>query len=164
MLKKYGFNLYGDLRLNVTNASSLASLEALEINDTVISPELTLAQMRSLCKSSARVTVYGRLPLMLTEKCVGKELGSCNDCKDGKLSLTDRKGVSFPVRMRYGHRSLIFNSVPIYMADRKDELSRAGVTAEHFIFSTESKAEAAQVINAYKRSRVPKSNAIKRIK
>ncbi len=164
MLKKYGFELYGDLRLNVTNASSVAFLNSLGINDVILSPELTLAQIRGLSKASVRATVYGRLPLMLTEKCVGKELGSCNECQSGKLSLTDRKGVCFPVRMRYAHRSVIFNSVPIYMADRRDDLARAGVRAEHFIFSTESRSEAAQIIRAYQNGSAPKSNAIKRIK
>jgi putative protease len=110
------------------------------------------------------VTVYGRLPLMLTEKCVGKELGSCASCTEGKLSLCDRKGVSFPVRRRYKHRSVIFNSVPIYMADRADELRRSRICAEHFIFTVEKKAEAAQIIKAYRNGTPPTSCAIKRIK
>ena len=80
------------------------------------------------------------------------------------VRLSDRRGVSFPVRMRYGHRSIIFNSVPTYMADRRGELSRAGVTAEHFVFSTESKKDAAEIIKAYKNQTSPASNAIKRIK
>ncbi len=163
LAKRNGFDLYGDMRLNVTNSSSLAELIELGFCDVILSPELTLAQIRGIGGSS-RVISYGRLPLMLTEKCVGKELGGCDSCKEGKLSLSDRRGVSFPVRMRYGHRSVIFNSVPTYMADRRGELSRAGVTAEHFIFSTESKKEAAEIIKAYRNQTPPASNAIKRIK
>ena len=163
IVKRCGFDLYGDMRLNVTNSSSLAELIDLGFRDVILSPELTLAQIRDIGGSS-RVISYGRLPLMLTEKCVGKELGGCDSCKEGRLSLKDRRGVSFPVRMRYGHRSVIFNSVPTYMADRRGELSRAGVTAEHFIFSTESKQEAAEIIKAYKNQTPPASNAIKRIK
>ena len=164
MLKKYGFELYGDFRLNIANSSALCAMESYGIKESILSPELTLPQIRAFGGSSCRVCVYGRLPLMLTEKCVGRELGSCQRCEDGKLSLNDRKGVSFPVRKRYGHRSVIFNSVPIYMADRKSDLSRAGVTAEHFIFTTESRSEAAQVINSYKNGLPPKNNSIKRIK
>lgn len=163
LAREQGFQIYGDMRLNVTNSSSLDKLIGLGFCDVILSPELTLAQIRGIGGSS-RVISYGRLPLMLTEKCVGKELGGCDSCREGRLSLSDRRGVSFPVRMRYGHRSIIFNSVPTYMADRRGELSRAGVTAEHFVFSTESKKDAAEIIKAYKNQTSPASNAIKRIK
>ena len=35
------------------------------------------------------------------------------------------------------------------MADRESELERANITNRHFIFSTESKIEVDNVINAY---------------
>ena len=162
LAKSAGFSLVGDFRLNLANASSVAEAEKLGFERVILSPELTLAQLRDI-KAKSSATVYGRLPLMLTEKCVGKELGGCEVCTSGRATLNDRMGVSFPVRMRYGHRSIIFNSLPVYMADRQSDLLRNGITAQHFIFTTESKKQAAGVINAYKNFLSPTS-AVRRIK
>ena len=161
--KKQGFEIYGDMRLNAASRSSVAALMDMGVRDVIVSPELGLAQLRDIGGNS-RAIVYGRAPLMLTEKCVGRELGGCESCKSGKIELTDRRGVSFPVRMRYGHRSVIFNSAPFYMADKTRELRDKTIVAWHFIFSCESEREIKQVISAYKKSTPPTSQAIKRIK
>lgn len=163
LARAHGFSVHGDMRLNVTNRSSAAALEKMGFKDMILSPELTLAQLRDI-KGESLAVVYGRLPLMLTEKCIGKELGGCAACESGRTELTDRRGVSFPVRKRFGHRSVIFNSVPIYMADRADELKRNRLVAQHFIFTVESKAQSAEIINAYKHSSPPTGKNIKRIK
>lgn len=163
LAKRHGFSLHGDLRMNVTNRSTVAELERLGFEDVIASPELSLAQLRDLGGGSIAV-VYGRLPLMLTEKCVGKELGGCEACESGRTALCDRRGVSFPVRKRYGHRSLVFNSVPVYMADREDELRRSRILGRHFIFTTESRAQAAAVIAAYKRGTPSADKNIRRVK
>ncbi len=151
-VKKCEFTVHGDLRLNVFNNSSAAYLEQIGIEDFVLSPELTLRQIRDIGGKSS-TCVYGRLPLMITEKCVGRELGSCEACENGALKLTDRRGVEFPVLKRYKHRSVIFNSIPTYMADKRSELISSSIISEHFIFTVESKSEAKNVIDAYKRSK-----------
>ena len=148
LAKKHGFCVHGDLRLNVFNNSSAAYLEQNGVEDFLLSPELTLRQIRDVGGRSA-VCVYGRLPLMITEKCVGRELGACESCESGKTVLTDRRGFEFPVLKRYAHRSAIFNSVPTYMADRRSELLSAGIISECFIFTVESRREAESVISAY---------------
>ena len=162
LAKRFGFKIHGDLRLNATNPSSVAYFESLGFDDVILSPELSLAQLRTLGGNTAAV-VYGRLPLMITEKCVGKELGSCEACKSGKLTLVDRKGVAFPVIRRFQHRSAIFNSLPVYMADRPDELARNGITYQHFIFSVESRRDVLDVIHSYINHSSPAS-IVRRIK
>ena len=161
LARESGLTLHGDLRLNVTNRESLAVLQALGLADVILSPELSLPQLRDL--SGGRAVVYGRVPLMVTEKCVGKELGDCAACGDGKLTLTDRRGIRFPVLREWKHRSLIVNSVPVYMADRADDLRRARISAQHFLFTVESKKQAADVIRAYLEAR-PAPKDVRRIK
>ncbi len=163
LAKKFGFNLHGEFRLNITNASSAAEAEKMGFESFILSPELSLPQLRDIGGASV-VTVYGRLPLMLTEKCIGKELGGCEKCKSGKSVLVDRRGVSFPVLRRFEHRSVIFNSVPLYMADRREILEKNGLLAWHFIFSTESKREAAEIISAYRLGKQYKNDNVRRIK
>jgi putative protease len=164
LARESGMRIHGDFRLNISNNYSAGYIEELGFEDMILSPELTLPRLRDI-KGKSSAVVYGRLPLMITEKCIGKEIGDCDACKAGKLTLVDRKGISFPVLQSFGHRSIIVNSLPHYMADRSKELDLSGITMRHFIFTVESKAEAAKVIDAYKRSLPPANNqAVKRIK
>ena len=122
----------------------------------MLSPELTLPRIRYI-RAPHAVIVYGRVPLMLLEH------------RTGVRSLTDRRGVSFPVRPEQRldgcrERELIYNSVPVYMADRAEQLARAGITTQHFIFSTESAREVDAVIAAYEDGLPPRSDAVRRIK
>ncbi len=155
---------HGDFRLNVTNNSSVYFTEMHGFEDVILLPELTLSQARDIGGSTA-LTVYGKIPLMITEKCVGKEIGNCSECESGKAVLVDRKGARFPVMRTFRHRSIIFNCVPIYMADKNAELDRAKITQRHFIFSNESKAEAEKIIKAYQKGTAAENmTKIKRIK
>lgn len=148
LVKKYGFRLCGDIRLNLFNNQSAARVEALGFESFVVSPELSLPQARDI--GGARlVTVYGRLPLMLLEKCVGKELGGCGKCEKGRAELSDRRGAKFPVLREWEHRSVIYNSLPTSMSDKQDLLAQNRIDGLHFIFSTESREECEKVISAF---------------
>ena len=161
LAKEFGFEIHGDLRLNATNNDTVAALEGIGVSDVVLSPELTLARMRDVGGESAAV-VYGRLPLMVTEKCIGKELADCKACQSGKVTLTDRKGVSFPVLKEWEHRSLILNSLPIFMADKENALRGAGVSMRHFLFTCETPKEVDAIIEKYKRGE-PSSVPVRRM-
>ena len=147
LVRDMGFQLHGDFRLNVTNSFSLAAFP--ELCDVIVSPELNCAQIRDL-KGEKSVIVYGYLPLMLLEK------------DPGAKTLRDRRGVRFSVA-RDGGRYAVLNSVPFYMADRKKLLQEKGIENTHFLFTVETKDEAAKVIEAYKKGLPPKG-AVKRIK
>lgn len=162
MVREIGLIPHGDFRLNVTNNESAAALEALGLEDVILSPELTLPQLRDI-GGAAKTIVYGRIPLMVTEKCVGKELDGCETCQKGELRLTDRRKVSFPVLKEWQHRSLILNSVPLYMADRREELCRYGIENRHFLFTTESKNEILRILEAYKKGLPPRGD-VRRIR
>ena len=164
LARKSGLTLHGDFRLNVCNSASAAYMESIGIEDVVLSPELTMAQMRDVGGRTS-ACVYGRAPLMITEKCVGKEISDCDTCTSGRATLTDRRGVVFPVLRLFEHRSMIVNSVPFYMADKQAELDRYGISMRHFIFTVETKKEAENVITAYAKKLPPKNRAaIKRIR
>ena len=149
LAQKYGFEIHGDFRFNVYNNESTLELKKLGVKSIILSPELTLPQMRDV-KGDTAAIVYGRLPLMLLEKCVLKEISTCERCTSGKTTLTDRRGITFPVLREYEHRSVIYNSAPTYMADRESDLQRAGIVNRHFIFSTETKIDVDKVIRAHK--------------
>lgn len=148
LAREAGLRVHGDFRLNVTNSRTVAALEALGVADVIVSPELSLPRIRDLAGDISAI-VYGRIPLMVLEKCVSRELSDCAACTRGTVSLTDRRCVSFPVLREFRHRNVIYNSLPTCMSDRGEELERAGILARHFIFSVETPAEVDDVIRAF---------------
>ncbi len=149
LVRDVGLIPIGDYRLNITNSESIAQAEQLGLSSCILSPELTLPQIRDIGGGS-EVIVYGRLPLMTLEKCVIREVADCKTCEKNAASLRDRRGVEFPVLREWEHRNVIYNSLPTNMSDREEELKRSGITARHFIFSTERAAEVDAVIEAYR--------------
>ena len=161
LAKKYGFRLCADMRLNIFNNSSAALSERLGFEFYIASPELGTPQTRDM--DGARLAVvYGRLPLMLLEKCVGKELGGCEKCEDGKIALKDRRGISFPVLKEWQHRSVVYNSLPTCMSDKLDILDKNRIFGQHFIFSTESYEQCDSVISAFERG-IPLDGKVRRM-
>ena len=161
LVRAAGLIPIGDYRLNPCNNESVFYLESLGIESMILSPELTLPQIRDIGGDSA-VIVYGRIPLMTLEKCVIREIADCSACKTGTVRLRDRRGVEFPVLREWEHRNVIYNSLPTAMTDREAELIRANVTARHFLFTVESPAEVDAVIRA-DRAHTPVGGQVRRI-
>jgi putative protease len=140
---------HGDFRLNVYNSYAADALFELGVADIIASPELTLPQLRDLMLPAV---IYGRIPLMTLEKCVIRDLYSCRQCSEkGFLPIVDRMGITFWLKRSWKHRNIMYNSVPVYMADKQNELERYGLQTGHFIFSDETSVEAAKIIEAYRR-------------
>lgn len=134
----------GDFRFNITNRRSLAVVRAFGVADAVTSPELTLPQARDV---GGRVWLYGRVPLMLLERCIMRERPEgCKGCES--RPLTDRTGAKFPVLRLYPHRNELFNSLPTYMGDKLPALKAAGFSRYVMLFSDECAARVSAVIAA----------------
>lgn len=168
--RRLGFEMTGDLRLNVWNSQSAEKLYSMGISGFIQSCEIGLARGAAMQASGRYGAVaYGRLPLMTLEKCVIRdimnlpaEIEKCNFCGDGKfVFIKDRTGAEFPIRREFRHRNVLYNSVPVRMEDRLSEYTRAGLF-QHFIFTCESKKEVAEIICAYKIGGKP-NGAFKRI-
>ena len=145
--------LIADFRFNIGNEQTAAFFEQNGFDSLVLSPELTLSQMRDIGGAKAAI-VYGRIPLMTLEKCAIKalygEARACEVCKRDKAEMTDRRGFVFPVLREFEHRNVVYNSLPTGMSDKSDELLRAGIVNRHFIFTVESADEVDRIIEAYK--------------
>ena len=146
-VREAGLVPLGDFRLNVTNRESAALYASLGFEELLLSPELTLPQLRDIGGSTA-VLVYGRVPLMTLERCVIRDLASCESCRSDRVALTDRMGVSFPVLREWEHRNVVCNSLPTAMTDRAAVLERYGLTNRHYLFTTESREEVMALITA----------------
>ena len=117
-----------------------------------LSPELKDGALRYLSRIlPVSIIAYGRLPLMHTRACIiesasGKhcERRSKNTCKS---VLCDRKGASFPVYREFSHSNRVFNSVPIYLLDKKERIRSLGVTEIGFIFTDESPKRISDILS-----------------
>ena len=152
LAREAGLLPFGDFRLNIANSEAAALYRTLGLCGYLTSAEVSPAAARALGGS---VIVYGRIPLMLTERCFVKEAFGCGKCESA--ALTDRRGVSFPVLREWEHRALLLNSLPTYLGDTP--LPQGADT--HMIFTTEAPTEAKTVMSAMKR-KVPLPYPVRR--
>ena len=146
-----------DHRMNVTNKDACLYWDARFSGGIILSCELTLPAVRDI---GGGTVVFGRLPLMITERCFMKDNGGCASCS--RVSLTDRKGEKFPMIREFDHRTLILNSQITYMGDKRSELDRCRISHRHFIFTTEGSAEVTAALRAYKQG-APLSGGVRRV-
>lgn len=146
--KEAGTEIIGGPFLNLFNTLALKEAEEIGVSEATVSYELTVNQINRLGGDLPRgVCVYGRTPLMLTRNCPIKNGMTCAQC-GRKQSITDRKGIAFPVRCENGF-SEIFNSRPTCLSDRLQELQN--IDFYLLDFTTENKAECRQIIENYRR-------------
>lgn len=147
LAKEAGLRVHGGFSLNLTNSAALEWYTAFGLSDAELSFELTVHQAAALGGALPRgLIAYGRVPLMLTRNCpAANGPQGCLQCKTPPV-LTDRKGVQFPIRCT-GACSEVVNSVPIWMADRLNEIRNMDFLTLRF--TTESLDERERVLEAY---------------
>ena len=111
-----------------------------------ISPELSLKELDFSEKSS--VIVYGKLIMMKTANCPSYTVyGKCGQT-DGTL-LTDRKNESFAMSSDCRECvTYIYNSKPVYMADKLHSIRNVG--AFDIVFTDETPEMCRTIIELYK--------------
>jgi len=121
-----------DFSVHCFNSETLEVLKNLGVARATLHPELNLAQIRDLKKCiDTEIIIYGKIPLM--------KIGN----PQIKGEISDRKGAKFFI-----HGDKLFNSVPIFMADKLDEAEKTGITHGRLIFTTETPDEIRDIIRA----------------
>ncbi len=155
LVKQAGLTPLGDLGLNISNSESIATLKNFGIDAAIISCEEKIGDISALSSSVKKgIVSYGNIPLMLFRNCPLKNGISCKDCKKDGV-ITDRLGIEFPIRCRGGYSELL-NSLPLWLADRKSELSALDFTVLYFTRETPERVN--EVITAYKNGTPPDVN------
>ena len=122
-----------DFSVHCFNSATLEILKNLGVGRATLHPELNLAQVRDIEKCiDTEIVIYGKIPLM--------KLG--NPLKNGYI--TDRKGTSFFIQ-----EGKLYNSIPIFMADKLMDVEKAGISHGRLIFTTENIDQVREVIKAY---------------
>ena len=131
-----GFELVGNAGLNITNSHALEAYKNLGFKDIILSTELKFAQVRDINKCvNTGIIAYGRLNLMISEN---------------KLAdyIRDKTGAVFPVLEDNG-RSIIYNSVPVYLADKRELYKNLGLFFISLNFTVETPEEIKNIISGY---------------
>ena len=143
---KAGLPAVAGWSMHITNPHALAAAVESGAREAMASVELTFPQLDFAQTAGCGLFAYGRLPLMLMRNC---PIGDCAACGG---SLTDRKGVTFPVQCGGGCSELL-NSVPLYLADRLDTLREFGFLYLHFTDETPERVR--DVLEEYRKGGNP---------
>ena len=142
--------LFGGERLNITNSYSCEVARDLGFKRVTLSPELNMKEIKEITNNTdieTEVIAYGHLPLMVMENCVIKSQRNCSKA-GGRYELLDRKGEKFPIICE-NCKNILLNSVPIYLADKGEDLLSLNVDAIRLKFTKEDKKTTQEVIKAY---------------
>lgn len=154
LARECGMEALGSPWLNLTNSYSLREAESLGLKAAACSIELKLEEAKALrCRIPLGAVVYGRLPLMSLRSCPVKAQIGCAKCRRQGF-LTDRKGVSFPVRCDMDKSvSFVYNAVPLVLSDRLDDFRFLDF---HLLsFTTERIDEVRDVLRQYQAGAKP---------
>ena len=128
--------------------------------------ELSAKDMQPLLQggsSRQMLTVYGRIPMMITAGCVKKTAGACSHAEQEFYELEDRKGMRFPVRCFCAHCSnVIYNSFPLSLHTFVKKRDPAVMKTANWIltFTTESGEETETILGWYQGAGAADSDAI----
>lgn len=142
-----------DYSMNIYNTMSQKMMCKMGVDVMCLSPELNINQLENVnynCKTE--IIVYGRLKLMTVRNCIAKSnSGECN-CTEEIRYLKDRKNMYFPFYTdKTTCTNSIYNSLPVYMGDRKNELININANWYRFDFTDETAADIQNIVNAFKR-------------
>lgn len=144
-----GMDARGDYGLNIFNSYALELARTASLRSATASFELSLEQIAALTMPlDVEVIAYGRLPVMLTEKCLIKQSsGRCTCSTPGRLS--DEQGGVMAVLREGGCRNAVYSAHKVFLADRAGELGRAGVWGMRLLFTNESARECVEVAKSF---------------
>ncbi len=155
--KALGYELSAGIDLHTMNSISAEVYAKEGIKDIMLSPELTLKQAAGINSAvPVGMYAYGRLPAMLMRCCPIKNQVGCKNCTG---SLTDRTNRKFPVICGRDYTELL-NSMPVWMADRMEELCVCDFIL--IDFTSETPREAELTANAYRYGSTEKPDAFTR--
>ncbi|MBQ1183749.1 MAG: U32 family peptidase [Clostridia bacterium] len=152
LAQKVGLVTVSGFGMNVFNTESVKAVADFGAKATVLSFEMSLDDAVHCGGNIPKgIISYGRLPLMLVRNCPNKNGAGCKNC-NGKSTITDRKGIEFPIMCR-GEFSEVFNSRPLWLFDRKKEMR--GLDFEVLNFTDETPERCQEVLSAYRKNLSP---------
>ena len=147
MARALGFTVHADYSLNLLNSRALQAVRELGATDATLSFEIGLKQAARLAGDTPRgIIAYGHLPLMTFRNCPAKGEKGCGGCTE-QSTLTDRMNKQFSVVCRNRAYSQLLNGVPLYLADKQEQLGNLDFITLYF--TTEDSEACKAVVGQY---------------
>ncbi len=148
--KRQNKTIYLDFTMNIFNKISCEFYKNANITGITLSTELMLKQIKHLSQTiECECVIYGKLPMMITENCL---LKTSSGCKHGGY-ISDRTNEGFLIKCLPECRNEIFNSKPIVMSDKLDEIIQTGIDYGRLNFVDETPERCIEIYNSYKEGR-----------
>lgn len=142
-----GFLLHGDFTLNTVNRMAVEEYRRHGVLSMTMSLEYGFAQADTRQPIPWGIVAYGWMPLMIFRNHPAGLHG-----QDG--FLTDRMGIQFYVQ-RQKEASVLYNSVPLTLADRGQQLQELAPDFITFYFTHETPAECEKVLADFAQGTTP---------
>ena len=148
LAKDLEYEVIAGFGLNISNSVSAQFLSQYNPFYITLSPDLSASQINDIKTYDKKaISGYGHFPLMICRACPVKHEIGCQKCKKNNVAnITDRKGKKFAVMCSH-NVSQIFNSVPLYIADKLDSFK--DISYCELFFATESEDTCYEVILRY---------------
>lgn len=149
--------IYADHSINAFNSYTCEYLKSLGVKGVNLSFELNLEQLKQVKTNlETEVTVYGTLPLMISEHCViGSEIAKCVNCglcEKDNYYLEDRTNRKFRILTdRENCRNIILNTKKLCATEVVNELKNIDYFRAYFL--DESIEEKREIIKSIKLSK-----------
>lgn len=148
-LRKLGFRVHGGMGLGIVSSGILTAAGAFGLDSALISPELTSLEVSSISKIiPTELTVYGRLPLMETDRCLIKNITGICSC-DSFSGISDSSGLVMPVMKSPNCGNTVYSSKKLYLLHRSREYMTMGLWGVRLSFTTENVRECAAVTERF---------------
>lgn len=104
---------------------------------TSVPYELNYAELKTLGIGACELTVYGYIPVMLSENCVEKTLAQCSALNVSRM-IRDTKNRSFRVQARCRDcYNVVYHQAPFWLFDRSRQIAELNPHSFRLHFSTE---------------------------
>lgn len=146
---KYQKEIRSDYNLYIFNRKTKEELRRLGIARGTASVELNDRELARIGIEEQVLIAYGYQPVMISAGCIQKTSASC-DGKGGVLSISDRYQKKFAVR-RYCRDcyNVMYNSAPLFLADKAEEVHALAPAELRLDFTTESSGQVKEICHAY---------------
>ena len=156
---KQDARIMSDYSLNVFNAYSQQTLEAMGVVSVCLSPELNFKQLQSWPDfAKVELLIHGQLQLMESQHCMlctvqGEEPEHCKaPCRRDRFYLQDEKQYKFPVATDADCRFHVFNSRTLCMMEDLKRLISLGPLALRIEGRLMDEAELAGTVSLYRQA------------
>lgn len=150
-MRKKGFSgkYMADYTVYAFNNYAVRVLYEAGFDEITFPIELNMGELRHLNIKDGELLVYGRLPLMVTAGCIDMNCDRCHKPESSFGTFKDRKNASLTYLACCRHcYNIIYNSVPLYLADKQKDISAISPRYISCSFCNESGPDTAKLIKS----------------